>query len=136
MIVSVPRCDDCSYQAIQVGSDWYASTDYETHQTSLTKAQGVTDPDGVMRFVVSERPPAEGAPIANWLETTGHRTGSIMLRWQKLTRDLTAADGPTVEVVPLAEVPSKLPHLAPLTDEEYAARIAARQRSVARRMIS
>jgi len=136
MIVSVPRCDDCTYQAIQIGSDWYASTDYESHQTSLTKAQAVTDPDGVMRFVISERPPADGAPIANWLETTGHRTGPIMLRWQRLERDLVEADGPTVQVVKVADVPSLLPHLSALTDQEYAARIAARQRAVARRMIS
>lgn len=136
MIVSVPKCDDCTYQAIQIGSDWYASTDYETHQTSLTKAQAVTDPDGVMRFVISEQPPADGAPIANWLETTGHRTGSMMLRWQRLERDLSAQDGPTIQIVKTADVPDLLPHLAPLTTEEYAARIAARQRSVARRMIS
>lgn len=137
MIVSVPRCDDCSYQAIQIGSDWYASTDYETHQTSLTKAQAVTDPDGVMRFVVSEHSPAgEGRVIANWLETTGHRTGPMMLRWQRLERDLGPEDGPTVEVVDLADVPDRLPHFTPITQEEYAGRIAARQRSVARRMIS
>jgi len=137
MIVAVPECDDCAYQAIQIGSDWYASTDYETHQTSLTKAQAVTDPDGVMRFVISERPPADGAPIANWLETTGHRTGSMMLRWQRLERDLTQDDdGPTIQVVKTADVPDLLPHLTALTTEEYAARIAARQRSVARRMIS
>ena len=104
MIVSVPRCDDCTYQAIQIGSDWYASTDYETHQTSLTKAQAFADDDGVMRFVISERPPLGGAPIANWLETTGHRTGPIMLRWQRLERDLTEADGPTVQVVKVADV--------------------------------
>ena len=30
-----------------------------------------------------------GPGIANWLETTGHRTGSMMLRWQRLERDLT-----------------------------------------------
>ena len=54
MIVTVPECADCTYQAIQIGSDWYASTDYETHQTSLTKAQAETDPDGMMRFVISE----------------------------------------------------------------------------------
>jgi hypothetical protein len=138
MVVEVPRCDDCAYQAIQIGSDWYASTDYETHQTSLTKAQAVTDPDGVMRFVISERPP--GGPgsggLANWLETTGHRTGPIMLRWQRLERDLGPEDGPTVRVVALDDVPDLLPHLTTLTPEEYAARIAARQRSVARRMIS
>jgi hypothetical protein len=136
MIVEVPRCDDCAYQAIQVGSDWYASTDYETHQTSLTKAQAVTDPDGVMRFVISERPPGGAGGIANWLETTGHRTGPIMLRWQRLERDLGPEDGPTVRVVDVADVPDSLPHFTPLTPEEYAARIAARQRSVARRMLS
>jgi hypothetical protein len=135
LVVSVPRCGDCSYQAIQVGSDWYASTDYETHQTSLTKAQAVTDPDGVMRFVISETPPG-GAPIANWLETTGHRTGPVMLRWQRLERALTAEDGPTVEKVRTADVAALLPHYAPLSDEEWAARITARQRAVARRMIS
>jgi len=133
LIITVPRCDDCSYQGAQVGSDWYASTDYETHQTSLTKAQAVTDPDGRMRFVVSQRNPG----IANWLETTGHRTGALMLRWQRLERDLTQdADGPTVEVVAFEDVPKHLPHYAPITPEEYAERIAARQRAVARRMIS
>lgn len=137
MVVSVPRCDEATYQAIQIGSDWYASTDYETHQTSLTKAQAATDADGVMRFVISERPPGPGgAPITNWLETTGHRTGPIMLRWQQLSRDLTAADGPVVEIMPVAEVASRMPSLVGLTTEEYAERIAARQRAVARRMIS
>jgi hypothetical protein len=133
LVITVPRCDDCAYQGAQVGSDWYASTDYETHQTSLTKAQAVTDPDGRLRFVVSEQNPG----IANWLETTGHRTGALMLRWQRLERDLTQeSDGPTVEVVPFADLPQHLPHFSPITEEEYAARIAARQRSVARRMIS
>jgi hypothetical protein len=133
MIVTVPECTDCSYQGIQVGSDWYVSTDYETHQTSLTKAQAVTDPDGKMRFVISEGNPG----IANWLETTGHRTGAMMLRWQRLERDLTReTDGPVIEIVKLADVPDALPHFTPLTTEEYAERIAARQRSVARRMLS
>jgi hypothetical protein len=138
MIVTLSECPDCAYQAIQIGSDWYASTDYETHQTSLTKAQAVTDPDGKMRFVISEGSPAgAGHAIPNWLETTGHRTGPMMLRWQRLERDLTQdADGPTIEIVKLTDVPDALPHYNPITTEEYAARIAARQRSVARRMIS
>ncbi len=136
MVVTVPECSDCSYQAIQIGSDWYASTDYESHQTSLTKAQAVTDADGAMRFVISRRPPYDGRPVANWLETTHHPTGPIMLRWQRLERDLGAADGPTVQVVAVGDVPSLLPDAAPLSDAEWAARIAARQRAVARRMLS
>ncbi|GAA3677894.1 hypothetical protein GCM10022237_41640 [Nocardioides ginsengisoli] len=143
MIVTVPRCDDAAYQAIQIGSDWYASTDYETHQTSLTKAQAVADDDGMLRFVISEQPPGvvdgAAAPTANWLETTGHRTGPIMLRWQQVSRALTAADGPTVEVVPVASVATRLGSSAAgagLSADAYAERIAARQRAVARRMIS
>ena len=137
LVVTVPECTDCAYQAIQVGSDWYASTDYETHQTSLTKAQSVTDPDGHMRYVISDRSPAgPGRAIANWLETTGHATGPVMLRWQRLERDLAPEDGPVVEKVRLADVPDVLPHFAPITLEEYAERITARQRSVARRMLS
>ena len=134
MIVTVPVCEDCSYQAIQVGSDWYASTDYETHQTSLTKAQSAVDPDGVLRYVISAQNPG----IANWLETTGHRTGPIMLRWQRLTRDLSETDGPIVEVVPFDELPARLPHYASMQigPPDYEARIVARQRAVARRMLS
>jgi len=131
MVVSVPECEDCAYQAIQIGSDWYASTDYETHQTSLTKAQAVSDPDGVMRFVISRQDPG----LANWLETLDHRTGPIMLRWQRLAAGVTPG-GPTVEVVPFDELPKALPFHSPITPDEYAARIAARQRSVARRMLS
>ena len=132
LVVTVPECTDCAYQGIQIGSDWYISTDYETHQTSLTKAQAVTDPDGKMRFVISEQNPG----IANWLETLNHRTGPIMLRWQRLERDLGPEDGPVVEKVKIHEVASRLPFHAPVTTEDYTARIAARQRSVARRMLS
>lgn len=137
MIVTVPRCADATYQAIQIGSDWYASTDYETHQTSLTKAQADVDADGVMTFVISETPPGpDSTPVANWLETLGHRTGSVMLRWQQLARPLSPEDGPVVEIVKTADVPSRLPGLAGLSPSAYAERIAARQRAVARRMIS
>jgi hypothetical protein len=139
MIVTVPVCEAAPYQAIQIGSRWYISTDYEHHQTSLTRAQSQADPDpshqgGVLRYVVSERNPG----VANWLETCGHPQGVMMLRWQRLSRDLTAEDGPTVEVVPFDEVPDHLPHFEAnrVTPEEYTARIADRQVGIARRMIS
>ena len=48
--VPVPHCD---YYAIQIGSKWYVSTDYEHYQSSLTKAQSQADPDGKFRYVVS-----------------------------------------------------------------------------------
>jgi hypothetical protein len=133
MIVTVPVAD-CAYQAIQIGSRWYISTDYEHHQTSLTKTQSQADPDGKFRYVISERNPG----VANWLETCGHPQGVMMLRWQRLSRDLTAEDGPSVEVVAFDYVGAHLPYAEAnrVSSEEYTARIADRQVGIARRMIS
>jgi hypothetical protein len=133
MIVTVP-VSECAYQAIQVGSRWYVSTDYEHHQTALNKSQSQADPDGKFRYVISERNPG----VANWLELCGHPQGVMMLRWQRLSRALDASDGPSVEVVPFDSVPSHLPHFSEnqVTPEQYAGRIEARQVGIARRMIS
>ena len=134
LVVTVPVCDAAPYQAIQIGSKWYVSTDYEHYQSSLTGAQSQADPDGFFRYVISTRNPG----IANWLDTTGHDKGVIMLRWQRVARDLTADDGPTVELVDFDDVPKHLPHYDDnrVTPEQYAARIADRQVGIARRMIS
>jgi hypothetical protein len=132
MIVTVPR-SEAPYQGIQLGSLWYISLDYLNHQTSLTTDQARTDPDGRIRFVISERDPG----VANWLECTGHRRGYVQLRWQRLSRELTAADGPTVELVGVHDVVDRLPFpdAARITPAEYTARIATRQQAVATRMV-
>jgi hypothetical protein len=135
MIVTVPAAgrDVAPYQGIQLGSMWYVSLDYINHQTSLTADQARTDPDGRLRFVISERDPG----VANWLECTGHRRGYVQIRWQRLSRDLIPADGPLVEVVPFAGLPGVLPFYreARVTAADYAAGIAARQAAVAARML-
>jgi hypothetical protein len=133
LVVTVPKAD-CAYQGIQIGSAWYISTDYVNHQTSLTAAQSHVDDDGMLRYVVCENDPG----IANWLETTGHSRGVMMLRWQRLSRELTAEDGPRVDVVKVNELFDVVPELAAqrVTPAEYAERIRDRQVGVARRMLS
>jgi hypothetical protein len=135
MIVTVPAAGHqvAPYQGIQLGSMWYVSLDYINHQTSLTADQARIDPDGQLRFVISERDPG----VANWLELTGRRRGYVQIRWQRLTRDLTPEDGPQVSVVPVAEVPARLPYYehARVSSQEWRARIAARQAAVAERML-
>ncbi|SDW35766.1 hypothetical protein SAMN05421504_101366 [Amycolatopsis xylanica] len=133
MIVTVPNAgkETAPYQGIQLGSPWYVSLDYINRQTSLTADQAHTDPDGKIRFVISERDPG----VANWLERTGHAHGYVQIRWQRLTRDLKPDDGPEVEIVDFADLPAKLPFHTPITPEDWAARIAARQAAVARRML-
>jgi hypothetical protein len=135
MIVTVPAAgkNTAPYQGIQLGSMWYISLDYINHQTSLTAGQARIDPDGRMRFVISERDPG----VANWLECTGHRRGYVQIRWQRLTRDLGPADGPTADVVRFGDLAGLLPHYqqARVTPKEHAERIAARQAAVAARML-
>jgi len=135
MIVTVPNAGKgvAPYQGIQLGSLWYVSLDYINHQTSLTADQARTDPDGMLRFVICERDPGVG----NWLELTGRTRGYVQIRWQRLARDLGPADGPAVEVVPIAQLPALLPYYdqARTTPAEYSARIAARQAAVADRMV-
>jgi hypothetical protein len=133
MIVTVPAGgrDVAPYQGIQLGSMWYVSLDYVNHQTSLTADQARIDPDGMMRFVVSERDPG----VVNWLERTGHDRGYVQLRWQRLTRDLTPDDGPSVQVLPLSEVSGCLPYDQAITPSAWAERIAARQAACALRML-
>jgi hypothetical protein len=132
MIVTVPA-SDAPYQGIQLGSMWYLSLDYINHQTSLTADQARIDPDGKLRFVISERNPG----VVNWLERTGHRRGYVQIRWQRLSRELKPDDGPEVEVVDLDELAARLPFYeqARVTPEDYAKRIAARQAAVASRML-
>jgi hypothetical protein len=135
MIVTVPAAGPqvAPYQGIQLGSMWYVSLDYINHQTSLTADQARIDPDGRMRFVISERDPG----LANWLERTGHRRGYVQIRWQRLARPLAADDGPRVEVVPAGDLARRLPYYeqARITPQEYAGKIAGRQAAVARRML-
>lgn len=130
MVVTVPA-SDAPYQGIQLGSMWYVSLDYINHQTSLTRDQASIDPDGMIRFVISERDPG----LTNWLSLLGHSRGYVQLRWQRLSRDLTPSDGPTVDIVPFSNVPSFLPFYQPIAPLEWRARIAARQAAVAKRML-
>jgi hypothetical protein len=132
LIVTVPA-SDAPYQGFQLGSMWYVSLDFVNHQTSLTADQARHDPDGMLRFVVSEQDPG----LTNWLETTGHSRGYLQIRWQRTSREFTAADGPIVEQVPFSELAERLPFYerARVTPDQWRARIAARQAAVANRML-
>jgi hypothetical protein len=135
MVITAPATerDVAPYQGFQLGSMWYISLDYINHQTSLTADQARIDEDGKIRYIVSERDPG----LANWIERTGHRRGYLQFRWQRLARDLTPEDGPTVEVVKFDDLPNVLPFYEKqrVTPEEWAEKIAARQVAVAKRML-
>lgn len=132
MIITVP-VSDAPYQGFQLGTMWYLSMDFINHQTSLTSEQARHDPDGKIRMVLTERDPG----LTNWLERTGHRRGFLQFRWQRTSREFTAADGPTIDVVSFDDLPNVLPFYedARISPEDWRARIAVRQAAVANRML-
>ncbi len=132
LVITLP-VTDAPYLGFQLGSRWYISLDYINHQTSLNGSQAQADPDGKIRIVVAEKNPG----VTNWVETLGHRRGFLQFRWQRVSRQLTEADGPTVELVDFDAVPGSLPFYAgnKISDEDWRARIAQRQKQIANRML-
>jgi hypothetical protein len=132
LVITLPATD-APYLGFQLGSLWYVSLDYINHQTSLNGTQAQADPDGKIRIVVADRDPG----VTNWVETLGHRKGFLQFRWQRVSRELTEADGPTVELVGIDEVAEYLPfhESNKISSEDWRARIALRQKQIGDRMV-
>ena len=132
LVITIP-VSDAPYLGFQLGSMWYISLDYINHQTSLNNTQAQADPDGKVRIVVADQNPG----VTNWVETLGHRRGFLQFRWQRVSRQLAEADGPTVELVDVDAVPASLPHFEhnKISEDDWRARIALRQQQIAARML-
>ncbi|BBX05779.1 hypothetical protein [Mycolicibacterium aichiense] len=132
IVITLP-VTDAPYLGFQLGSLWYISLDYINHQTSLNGTQAQADPDGKIRIVVSDKSPG----VTNWVETLGHGRGYLQFRWQRVSRALTEADGPTMEIVDLDEVAGKLPYYEQnkISEDDWRERIALRQKLIGYRMV-
>ncbi len=132
LIITLP-VTDAPYLGFQLGSLWYISLDYINHQTSLNGTQAQADPDGKIRIVVADQNPG----VTNWIETLGHGKGFLQFRWQRVSRQLTEADGPVVELVDFDAIATKLPYYADnvISNKDWRNRIALRQRQIADRMV-
>ncbi len=67
----------CDYWMFVVHNRWLESLDYRYHRITLNDTNAVLEADGSLRVVVAHRDP--GHP--NWLETAGHRHGTLGVRW-------------------------------------------------------
>jgi hypothetical protein len=71
--------------------------DYRTRRTALNQAQIVPEPDGSYRIVISAQDPG----LPNWLDTGGHRRGTIF--WRFLLPD-EQPETPRCRVVKISEL--------------------------------
>ena len=68
---------ECEYWMIALHNHWMETLDYVNHQSALNCQSAQLEADGSVRFVVAGRDPG----VANWLDTAGHRRGTVGVRW-------------------------------------------------------
>jgi hypothetical protein len=105
------------YWSIILTNDIYETIDWYNSQASLNDKQGIVDPDGVFRTVISARDPG----VHNWLDTSGYRSGAIQGRWFEASEKPM----PTLRKVKTTDILSHLP--------ESTRRVSPEQRSEALR---
>jgi len=114
---------------LPAGADYYSwsltdrmlvTLDWTHAQTSLNKSQGIVDADGVLRVVVCATDPG----VANWMDTTGYRSGVVQCR------EIGSVEVPevTARVVPIASLRDHLPpDTVSVTPEERARALLTRR---------
>ncbi len=129
LLVEVHVPVEPAYLGFHLSNVWGESLDYANHVTSLNGFQTVQDPDGVRRYVIAHSDPG----VPNWLDTEGHRTGFLTVRW---TYPHPPGQMPTTAVhkIALSQVLDRLPSgTATVSGDERAEQIEIRQEHVARR---
>ncbi len=91
--VTPPACD---YWNFQLNNYWMESLDYRVHDICINQAGARKNADGSVRIVVSHENPG----VANWLDTAGHRFGTMCFRWVRAAEHPV----PKTRVVPLSEL--------------------------------
>lgn len=113
----------CRYSGVALCHyHWFASLDPRTLLSSLSDSQTRLSADGVCRYVVS----AEDPGAINWLETSGHARGFVMLRWHDVEGPAPCVTG--VERVRIGDLPHRMKASDFLPAQDRAALRAAARR--------
>ena len=72
--VTPPPCEHWNFQ---LNNYWMESLDYRYHRIHTNKHLAHCEKDGAIRLVVSHQDPG----LPNWIETAGHRSGTMCFRW-------------------------------------------------------
>ncbi len=75
--VMPPDCDSWNFQ---LNNYWMESLDYRYFTICINKASAIYEADGSVRVVVAHTDPG----VPNWINTCGHREGTMLWRWYRL----------------------------------------------------
>lgn len=68
---------ECDFWNFQLSNHWLESLDYRYFKVHVNKLTARANPDGSVRIVVAHEDPG----VENWLDTCGHRRGTMCVRW-------------------------------------------------------
>ncbi len=91
---------ECRYWGFLLCNYWTESLEYRYRPVSTNKHRAAVREDGSVKIVVAHRDP--GLPGVTWIDTEGHREGTMTLRW--LLAEQTPI--PTPRVVRFTDLPS------------------------------
>lgn len=91
--VKPPRCDFWNFQ---LNNYWMESLEYRFFRIHVNSTMAHYEPDGSVRIVVAHEDPG----VPNWIQTVGHREGTMLFRWVRADEHPV----PRTRVVKLAEV--------------------------------
>ncbi|HVT34104.1 MAG TPA: DUF1214 domain-containing protein [Nevskiaceae bacterium] len=77
LVIHLARIPECRFWNLQVNNYWMESLDYRHHRIHHNKHSAKPDADGGVTLVLAHQRPAS----SNWLETAGHSSGTLCLRW-------------------------------------------------------
>jgi hypothetical protein len=77
LVIDVERIPQCDFWNLQVDNYWMESLDYRYHTIHLNKHSARLNAHGGVTMILAHEDP--GRP--NWLETAGHRVGTLCFRW-------------------------------------------------------
>ena len=77
LLIHIARIPECRFWNIQSSNYWMESMDYRYHRASFNGHSAKIAADGSVTIVLAHSDPG----CANWLETTGHASGTLCMRW-------------------------------------------------------
>lgn len=96
LLIEVERVPECHFWNLQIDNYWMESLDYRCHRIHLNKHSASYNDNGGVTMVLAHRDPG----LPNWLETAGHRIGTVAMRWVGAAEHVH----PTTRVVKLADL--------------------------------
>jgi hypothetical protein len=71
--------DEVPYWSLELANYWYETLGYGRGGSHVNNRQVAHEPDGSVRAVISAQDPG----VPNWLNTLGHREGTMIFRWSR-----------------------------------------------------